>query len=221
MKVVGPRANPIRHLPRAAAPRVVFGVMGGAGSGVPLRVTRKLFKLGQAIAGGGNVVLTGACPGLPQVAVRGAKRAGGLTVGISPWPTLRQHKKAGSPVKGLDVLQLTRLPDAHRGQKRPNLMGREIDNIERSDVVIIAGGRSGTLGEFAIAYNERRPIGVLTGTGGITTQLKGMVDAISRAGKKPGAPIVFDSDPARLVKRLLKAHAGSTQSRGGGPLFEK
>ena len=35
------------------------------------------------------------------------------------------------------------------------LMGREIENIRSCDVVIFAGGRSGTLGEFAIAFDER------------------------------------------------------------------
>ena len=34
-------------------------------------------------------------------------------------------------------------------------------------IVIIVGGRSGTLVEFSIAYDEGRLIGVLTGTGGV------------------------------------------------------
>ena len=33
-------------------------------------------------------------------------------------------------------------------------MGREVVNIRSSDVVIIIGGRSCTLGEFSIAYDE-------------------------------------------------------------------
>jgi predicted Rossmann-fold nucleotide-binding protein len=52
------------------------------------------------------------------------------------------------------------------------LMGREITNIRSGDMVVFAGGRSGTLGELAIAYDEGRLLGVLTGTGGIT----GMVE---------------------------------------------
>src|SRR5438093_12370710 len=42
-------------------------------------------------------------------------------------------------------------------------MGREITNIRSCDIVVIVGGRIGTLGEFAIAYDEGRLIGVLTG----------------------------------------------------------
>ncbi|HEU5056787.1 MAG TPA: hypothetical protein VFU21_09675, partial [Kofleriaceae bacterium] len=115
------------------------------------------------------------------------------------------HIASGSPTD-FDVLQLTDLPPAHRGQDRPNYMGREIDNIERSDVIIIAGGRFGTLGELAIALEERRPIGVLTGSGGIADIVREIVKASTRAGKAPGAPIIYDSNPARLVTRLEKAH---------------
>ena len=43
-------------------------------------------------------------------------------------------------------------------------MGRELINIRSSDIVVVVGGRSGTLGEFAIAYEEGKLIGVLTGT---------------------------------------------------------
>jgi predicted Rossmann-fold nucleotide-binding protein len=51
-------------------------------------------------------------------------------------------------------------------------MGREVVNIRSSDVVIIIGGRSGTLGEFSIAYDEGKLIGILIGTGGITSEIK-------------------------------------------------
>ena len=43
------------------------------------------------------------------------------------------------------------------------LMGRDITNIRSCDMVVIAGGPTGTLGELAIAYDEGRLIGVLTG----------------------------------------------------------
>ena len=64
----------------------------------------------------------------------------------------------------------------------------------------IAGGRSGTLGEFAIAYDEGRLIGVLTDTGGVAD----MVDEIvTRMNKDTGACVVYDDDPERLVSRLV------------------
>jgi hypothetical protein len=66
--------------------------------------------------------------------------------------------------------------------------------------VVGIGGRSGALGEFAIAYEEGKLIGVLTGTGGITEAL-GSIEASLR--KDTGAEVIYDDDPARLTDRLL------------------
>ena len=219
-KIVPPSGNPIDALPRARTrrSRIVFGVMGGAGDNAP-EVDAKMEVIGARIAQRGHVTLTGACPGLPESAARGARASGGLTVGISSYRTLEEHIASGSPTD-FDVMQLTELPFAHRGQDRPNYMGREIDNIERSDVVIVAGGRFGTLGELAIALEEQRPIGVLTGTGGIADIVREIVAASTRAGKPPGAPVIYDSNPARLVARLEQAHR-NMEKKGGrrrGPL---
>jgi len=202
--VVGYKANPIDHLPAADGERVVFGVMGGAGGKMPKGVAESMTRIGAAIAKKGGVVLTGACPGLPDLAVKGAKAKGGLSVGISPHSSFAKHRKAGAPTN-FDVLQTTRVPAAHRCKGRPNFMGREIDNIERSDVVIVAGGRFGTLGEMAIALEERRPVGILTGSGGVADVAKKVIAASTRAGKPPGAPVIYDSNPVRLVNRLYKA----------------
>ena len=203
-QVVGPRGNPTAALPQKSG-RLVIGVMGAANPDQPTALLAKMRRLGGAIAKEGQVVLPGACNGLPQAAILGAKEAGGSTIGISPWRDMAAHKGAGSPTEGIDIMQFTRLPDAHRGQDRPNMMGRELDEIERSQALIFAGGRSGTLGEFSIAYEEGRAIGVLLGSGGVSNQLPSLVKTIIRAGKPARAPIIFDTDPNRLVKRLLKA----------------
>jgi hypothetical protein len=66
---------------------------------------------------------------------------------------------------------------------------------------VIVGGRSGTLGEFPIAYEQGKLIGVLTGTGGITPAQPAM--QANLAEKATGADVVYDSDPDRLVSALL------------------
>jgi hypothetical protein len=142
---------------------------------------------------------------MPWEAIRGARQQGGATVGISPYPTRAAHQGNAPPIDFFDVIQLTRLPPAQRGQNVPNFMGREIDNIQRSDAIVIAGGSSGTLGEFALAVEFRRPIGVLLRTGGVTPHLKALVRAMRRVGRKPKAPVLFDTDPIRLVRRLEAA----------------
>src|SRR3989304_6334260 len=137
--------------------RLTIGVMGSSGGSLTEDVCRKAYRLGEAIAESDAILITGGCPGLPYEAVRGAKAKGGLVGGISPGLSIDEHRgKYASPVEGFDVLIYT----------GSGLMGREITNIRSCDIVVIAGGRTGTLGELAIAYDEGRLIGVLPGHGG-------------------------------------------------------
>jgi uncharacterized protein (TIGR00725 family) len=172
--------------------RLTIGVMGSSGGDLIPHTRALVYKLGVAIAEEDAILITGGCPGLPYEAVQGAKAAGGLVVGISPGLSIDEHRrKYDSPVDGFDVLIYT----------GSGLMGREITNIRSCDIVIIVGGRSGTLGEFAIAYDEGRLIGVLTGTGGITPLIPQIIDVTRKA---TGAHVVYDSDPAKLVTRLVE-----------------
>ncbi len=173
-----------------AAPSITVGVMGAAGGLIPKDVRAKAHELGVEIARRKYVLITGACPGLPQEAVRGAKEMGGFVVGISPGLNFQEHiQKYRSPWFGYDAIIYT----------GSGLMGREIENIRSCDFIIFAGGRSGTLGEFAIAYDEGRIIGVLRGTGGITDHLDTI---ISFTAKETGADVAYDSDPKALLDKL-------------------
>ena len=177
--------------------KLTIGVMGASGGDLTEEIKQRAYRLGEAIAERDATLITGGCPGLPYEAVRGAKAKGGLVVGISPGLSIDEHQgKYRSPVEGFDVLIYT----------GSGLMGREITNIRSCDIVVIAGGRSGTLGELAIAYDEGRLIGILTGTGGIT----GMVEEIIGACKKEtGACVLYDGDPTLLIDRLLEYYRTS------------
>ena len=171
-------------------PRMTVGVMGSAGGTLPDEVRQSLRHLGTEIARRGYVLVTGACPGLPHEAVKGAKAEGGVVVGVSPALNLEEHViKYHSPTFGYDAIIYT----------GSGLMGREIENIRSCDVVIFAGGRSGTLGEFAIAYDEGKVIGIMESTGGITKHLRNIVAMVK---KDTGAIICSDSDPERLLDQL-------------------
>ncbi|HZT06423.1 MAG TPA: hypothetical protein VFC51_05290 [Chloroflexota bacterium] len=171
--------------------RLAIGVMGSSEGPFVDGAWERLQELGRTIAERDCVLLTGACPGLSYAAVQGAKEVGGLVVGISPGLSLHEHvHKYGSPVDGFDVLIYT----------GSGLMGREIENIRSSDIVVIAGGRSGTLGEFSIAYDEGRLIGVLTGTGGVADAVS---DLVALCNKETGAVVLYDAEPRRLIERLL------------------
>jgi len=157
----GEKSSVTHHLPPMSV-----GVMGSAGGKIENKVCQLVHQLGAAIAKRGFVLITGACPGIPHEAAKGAKQASGIVVGISPALNLQEHiQKYHSPTWGYDAIIYT----------GSGLMGREIENIRSCDVVIFAGGRSGTLGEFAIAYDEAKIIGVLEGTGGITEHLSKII----------------------------------------------
>ena len=80
-------------------------------------------------------------------------------------------------------------------------MGRETLNIHSSDFVVFVGGRSGTLGEFCIAYDEGKLIGVLTHSGGISDEFV----PIAKLVKKDTESILIVEDrPEDLVDRLLR-----------------
>ncbi len=173
--------------------KIKIGVMGSATEKLTRSQKEKAIALGRAIGEQDCILITGACPGLPHLTAKGVKEVGGLSIGISPGLSLTEHvQKYDSPTKHLDVLIFT----------GSGLMGREVVNIRSSDIVVIIGGRSGTLGEFAIAYDEGKLIGVLEGSGGIADRMDVIMDICQI--KQTGARIILDSDPERLITKLVK-----------------
>jgi uncharacterized protein (TIGR00725 family) len=171
--------------------KLKIGVMGSATGKLSQKHRKLAFDLGRVLAEEGCITITGACPGIPLESAKGASGAGGLVVGISPGLSEWEHvNKYHSPVLHHDVLIFT----------GSGLMGREVVNIRSSDIVVIIGGRSGTLGEFSIAYDEGKLIGVLQGTGGITSEIKNIVRIVK---KRTGAKVIYDIDPAKLVRELI------------------
>lgn len=178
--------------------RIRIGVMGSARGDISDAALDKCRRLGEAIADHDCWLITGACPGYPHAAVLGAAEKGGQIIGISPARDLKEHVEMYlSPFEPYDVLIFTGLGP----------MGRELVNIRTSDIVVIVGGNSGTLGEFAIAYEEGKLIGVLRGSGGIADVTP---DLVRNMGKETGAQVVYEEDPDVLIDRLLKRY-GSTE----------
>jgi uncharacterized protein (TIGR00725 family) len=179
-------------LAAGAAPpmRLTVGVMGSAGDDETEHARTIAYALGEAIADRGFILITGACHGLPYHAARGAKAAGGQSVGVSPALSLHEHLyRYNSPADAFDVLIYT----------GSGLMGREVTNIRSSDMVVVLGGRSGTLGEFAIAFDEGKLIGVLQGTGGVADDIAQIVTSFD---KETGARLLYGDDPVDLMDRL-------------------
>jgi uncharacterized protein (TIGR00725 family) len=77
--------------------------------------------------------------------------------------------------------------------------GRNLLFIRSCDAVIFVCGRIGTLNEFTIAFEDKKPIGILSETGGMVDELQNILSVAAR-GKNN---IVWDTDPARLVTKVM------------------
>lgn len=151
----------------------------------------KAKQIGAAIAREGAVVVTGDTTGIPFEAAKGAKTAGGITIGLSPGASKQEHvKKYKLPTDYQDLVIYTGF----------EYSGRNLLFIRACDGVIFVCGRVGTLNEFTIAFEDKKPIGILTGTGGITEEIEHILE-VSRRGK---GKVIYDSDPQKLVKRILE-----------------
>ena len=136
-------------------------------------------------------MVTGDTTGIPLEAAKGAKQAGGFTVGISPASSYIEHvKKYRLPHKYTDFSIYTGF----------GYSGRNMLFIRSTDGVIFICGRIGTLNEFTIAFEDKKPIGILDGTGGIVDE----IDHILTVSKRGRAKIVIDSDPKKLINKLIE-----------------
>lgn len=113
-------------------------------------------SLGEIIARRGAAVVCGGLGGVMEAVCRGAKRAGGITVGIIPTD---RHEDANEYV---DIVIPTGL-----GYSRNFLVART------GHAVIAVDGMAGTLSEMAIAWFSDRPVVAIASSGGWAGQLAG------------------------------------------------
>ncbi len=180
--------------------------MGSAGGVLTDEQIGLARRLGTRIAQLRCVIITGACPGLPHAAVLGADDAGGVSLGVSPAHSREEHLGVyESPVDPYTVMVYT----------GSGLMGREVENIHSSDFVIFIGGRSGTLGEFAIAYDEGKLIGILRNSGGVSNELARIAALLE---KSTGAVLIEDEDPERLIDACMQRFV--SEARPSATVFD-
>ncbi len=145
---------------------------------------------GREIARRGHITLTGATKGLPYEAAKAAQAAGGFSMGFSPASSRLAHiKKYRLPLDAFDSVLFTGF----------EYTGRNLLLVRSSDAVIMVGGRIGTLNELTIAIEERKPVGVLLGSGGMTDE----VEHVLKAAKRVRTGIVFGHDAATLVDEII------------------
>lgn len=167
-------------------------VSGAAETGYcGLDAFEKAKEVGREIVSHGAIITTGATTGFPLYAAIGAKESGGFSIGFSPASTEREHVETYKlPLDYMDVIVYTGF----------GYSGRDILLIRSSDAVVIGCGRIGTLNEFSIAFEDRRPLGILEGSWDTDELLRSFIGSAHRMNEK----IVFDSDPKALVERLIE-----------------
>jgi len=100
--------------------------------------------VGRLLAGEGVSVVTGGLGEVMAAAARGAKRAGGATVGILP------GESRAAANEWLDHVVVTGIG-----------LARNLAVVASGDAVIAVGGRYGTLAEIGLALTLGRPVVVL------------------------------------------------------------
>jgi uncharacterized protein (TIGR00725 family) len=171
---------------------VKIGVSGTADTTYSgLDVFERAKEIGREIARHGGIINTGATTGFPLYAAMGAKDECGFSIGFSPAGTEREHVELYRlPLDYMDVVVYTGF----------GYSGRDLLLVRSSDAMIIGPGRIGTLNEFSVAFEDKRPIGILQGNWDTDELLQMVIEAAHR----PNSSIIYDTDPKALVERLIE-----------------
>lgn len=150
----------------------------------------KAKELGREIARQGTILLTGATTGFPLWVAMGVKEEGGISVGISPAASEREHVEVYKlPLDYLDLVIYTGF----------GYSGRDILLTRSADAVICGCGRIGTIHEFTVAFEDNKPIGIFEGPWEMGAELE---DIITK-GHRPNAKIVTGAEPKKLLEDLI------------------
>lgn len=162
-----------------------IGVIGRSwreGEYLPPAVTEAAHAVGAAIGAAGAVLVGGGTGGVMEASCRGAKEAGGLTVGFLPY---------ADPDKANPYVDLV----------FPTGMGtiRNVLTARCCDAIVMVGGGVGTLNEVTIAYDSGVPVVVLEGTTGWADRLRNALVEGAWMDERRVVPVSFATDPAEAV----------------------
>jgi uncharacterized protein (TIGR00725 family) len=132
-----------------------IGVIG-SGENVTPQVLDMAEQVGKLIAESNGILVCGGRGGVMEAACRGAKRAGGMTVGILPG----MDREGVNPF--VDVAIPTGLGFALRN----------FITVRTSDAIIMLHGEVGTLSEAVLSYQHGKPLVALSSTGGWAERLQ-------------------------------------------------
>jgi len=117
----------------------IVGVIGAGMADAKTLQTAE--ETGRLIAGRGWLLVCGGLGGVMEAAARGARSAGGTTVGILP----QADRNAANPY--IDIPIATGFGE-----------GRNVFIVRSADLLIAVGGEYGTLSEIAFALKSGKPV---------------------------------------------------------------
>ena len=122
--------------------RKMIGIFGAGNVSDADNDWQVALSIGRMLAQRGFIVLTGGLGGVMEAASKGAREAGGTTVGILPGT--RMTTPANSYV---DIAVYTGMGEA-----------RNVINVKSCDSAVAIGGEYGTLSEIALALKGQCPL---------------------------------------------------------------
>lgn len=156
-------------------------VVGSSGDHCSDEAYDLAYKVGEEIAERGAILVTGGLGGVMEAASRGAKRKGGLVVGIIP----HEDKDSANPYN--DVVVSTGIGHS-----------RDFITAYSADAVIVVGGGSGTLIEACAAYLKAKPIIALIGSGGVADKI-----VETYLDDRCLVKVIGEKDPRKAVEKAL------------------
>lgn len=187
-----PRNTSVTVDPKHQHLQIKIGVSGAAETGhCGIDAYDQGLELGRQIVAHDAAVVTGATTGFPLWAAMGAKQAGGTSIGISPANSEKEHiEMYNLPVEYMDLIMYTGF----------GFPGRDLIFTRSVDGMLFGCGRIGTIHEFTIAFEDKKPIGILEGE----WETDEVIRDILKNGHRPNDHIVFDTDPKALVEKVIE-----------------
>lgn len=149
-------------------------------------------ELGKQVAEQGCILSTGATSGFPHASALAYQEAGGFfSLGLSPATDEKEHTDLYFlPPDGCDVIIYT-------GFGFPM---RDIILTKSADAMVVGCGRIGTIHEFTVAFESNIPVGILEGPWTTDEVIRDIIRNSNRTNPK----IIFDSNPKRIIERLVE-----------------
>jgi len=154
---------------------------------MPELVSTAAYEIGRGIAEAGAALVSGGTGGVMEASCRGAREAGGLTIGFLPYA----DKSRANPY--VDLVFPTGM-----GTVRNILTARSCDSL------IMIGGGVGTLNEVTIAYDSGVPVVVLEGTTGWADRLRAALQDEAWLDERRIVAITFAQSPKEAVAAAIE-----------------